>query len=126
MCFKKQKFFNRKAKIAKKDIKCFKVLELNIRTGEIISPCYPTLYFENNDIHDIKEIECKFVNDHASRGHINQGIHSFSTYHEACLFSELAIYTDEYNAIIPKGTLYYYNSKKHEYVSEKLIVYNKL
>jgi hypothetical protein len=112
----------RKEKIAKKDIKCYKVLYYSSCNSTAIAPFRETRYF-NNDIE--KEVTKEALLD-IFNGHIYEGLHSYSN-KSAIKKAKLDKKRRGYytcNAIIPKGTKYYYNPFKHQYVSEKLTVYN--
>lgn len=123
MCF--DKVMNGKyedVQVATEDIKCYKKLYLSTY-GNIISPYQGMKYFSVNTKESKVIKKAKFVKNHKSHGTIYNGLHTYSN-------KKIALNNSGekrlYDAIIPKGTKYYYNPSRHEYVSEKLIVYNKI
>ena len=109
------------ALIAKRDILCYKVLNQNKLRDDISSPFQLDPYFSKSsqDITVTKTVKKIQRFDSA----IYEGLHTFSNYLRTWEWSRDTF--GVYFAIIPKGTKYYYNSNKKEYVSEKLIVYRK-
>lgn len=118
MCLeiKKIRHLNNKAKIAKRSIKCYKVLiyshdELKTPTiYECISSSTEGLIADN-----MRKNTCGTK--------IIHGIHTFSTLRAAYQFCDLIsihIYTvGIFPAIIPKGT-YYWIGRNHQYASERI------
>jgi hypothetical protein len=128
------------AKIAKKDIVCYKLL-WHIE-GEFRSIAMNYRYKLNklNDKIILKTISyiCGFDYDPPDVLYcigdkitiIKDGYHSYSSKRTA--ISELAVFTEFalnkgtedkiHECIIPKGELYYFNPKNHEYVSTNIII----
>ena len=103
-----------KKKIAKRDITCYKVLEENL-----ISPYLDYQYTLNKLVKD------KIVLELSSwRDSINEGLHSYSSKMNAKIWSSWGRIT--YLAIIPKGSEYYYDSIDKEYVSNQIIIKERL
>ena len=106
--------------IADKDIVCYKLLDLEEEHYE--SPYQSEFYFIENtkkkSVTKSTEFSCGYILDE-----INKGLHTYSNKKYA--FSKLGNYSLPmvFKAIIPKGSEYYYNSERHEYVSTKLTVY---
>lgn len=94
-------------KIAKKDIICYKRLDIKFR-----SPYRVKLYKLN------KLYKSELIKD--SLYCIYVGIHSYSCKKEA----KHQKWSDEIivKGIIPKGSEYYYNPNRHEYVSNQIII----
>lgn len=109
--------------VAAEDIKCYKLL-LYSDKEQVISPYRYMLYFKKNSKVLSVTKRAKFSEYHEHNIEISEGLHSYSN---KKWILKNTIYTDcIYDAIIPKGTRYYYNKNRHEYVAEKLIVYNKI
>ena len=121
MCFNKQVGKNWNAKIATEDIQCYK--ELRKGNECYYSPCMIDRYFTLNQ--EGCEKESSFDYDHMHFSSLEHGLHTYSNkkYAIRCNSCHGRII---FNAIIPKGTLYYYNPNDHVYISEKLIVINHL
>lgn len=129
MCFiidKKHK----KEKIASKNIICYKILEMkNIKIkGIFSSPYQKFIYNFKEKTHYIANTNklLKIDNqDYNNNIIIYNGLHSYSTIKNAELHKNnlSLIYDDKveiFECIIPKGTKYYYNSERKEYVSLEL------
>jgi hypothetical protein len=110
--------------IADKDIECYKVLTPN-STGKTRSPFKNTIYHRNiYKKPNVKKSILFFIKNPIEHT-INYGLHSCSTLERAEYWRGYGG-NKIYLAIIPKGSRYYYNPEKHEYVSKKLIVTNKI
>lgn len=115
MCLVKLQRFPKRAK---EDIKCYKVLAV-VNADDVTmyysSPVYYEKYtFENNKCEKkskFKLFEILFSNT------ISKGIHTFNTKKNNIHYALI-----QYDAIIPKGTLYYVG-RDNDLVSERLIVY---
>ena len=103
MCFYKNSSSER-AKTAKKNIQCFKVLQ---RNGKSLIQDFK-YDLSKTKIYSVK----KFTHDDDS---INQGFHSYSTLTQAKWRDGCGWFVKPF--IIPKGTKYYYNKDREEYVS---------
>lgn len=98
-------------KIAKRNITCYKVLGISMK-----SPYQGYQYKLNEPVKsDIGDL----VNYNPDKC-IHEGLHSH------CLLDEITTLYDIYKAIIPKGSEYYYNSYYKEYVSNQLIIKEKI
>ena len=117
MCFYLQTK-NRKMKIATEDILCLKQLN---REGHYYNAIhYYIPYFTE---YRKTPLELEVENFSRSSNQINKGLHTFC-HTNARNYQEFNKYYRRYTfkAIIPKGTKFYYNSDKGEYVSLKIIV----
>lgn len=116
-----------KEKIAKKDIKCYKILDhFNKRT--IKSPMQNYIYFKKDKYNKSKIIKINglYLNQlYGARTYIDRGLYSFSSLKKAHSYSRRYYYWKIHLAIIPKGAKYYFNPETHEYVSTELITYHK-
>lgn len=118
MCLtvKKIRHLNHKAKIAKRSIKCYKVLV-----------CANNKLWTPSVFHyvctDSKELVADYIKKHTCDTIIENGIHTFSklkTAYQYCDFiSSNRIVVSIFPAIIPKGT-HYWIGKNNEYVSERI------
>lgn len=109
-----------KAKIAKKDIECFKTLD-EVEENNVLSYYSPYRYFEYifgviYHVNEFNLVGSRIFNTYA----IHKGLHSYSTLKRAK--RKVFSYGVVCKTIIPKGATYYYNSERHEYVSTQLIV----
>ena len=117
MCFcLHQKYPNEK--IATKDIVCYKVLKSTIVSTLLESMFYFKVY-ELNKLY--KTILDKPKETFLVFGYISKGFHSYSNKREAF---KKRLNNDCYvvKGIIPKGSKYYYNPDRHEYVSNQIIL----
>lgn len=108
---------HKKCKVAEDDIVCYKHLEYSF-CDNLVSPYQGLLYFKKGETHP-KTFKVDPIRPDGR--YIFAGLHTYSNFTE----SKNHTYSSIHKAIIPKGTRYYYNPQHHEYVSEKLIVYNK-
>lgn len=123
MCFNKVNIGKYKdVQVAKHNIKCYKDLEYN-RNSQVVSPYRIMVYFEKNSKEHKVIKEATFYRYHELSNELHEGLHTYSNRKFANYDSFAG---NIYDAIIPKGTRYYYNKYNHEYISEKLIVYNKI
>ena len=102
-----------KAKIAKNDIKCWKVLFPRLGGNKYESPV------ESFHYHPGRKTKKVILNKVNSRI-INEGYHSYITKKDAENSSLMCGSKEIYKMIIPKGTRYFSNST--EYVSETIIL----
>jgi hypothetical protein len=133
---------HREVKIAKRNIPCYKILMpgnyyrnvaiLNssfiLDKNTIISPFKREIYF---NIKEKNQFVIKEVNNFSIfstradniPNEIYQGLHSYSNLKEV----KVRMHPEDtiHNSFIPKGTKYYYNPSRREYVSLKLRVYRK-
>lgn len=104
-------------KIAKRDITCYKVL------NSLATSIYQLKPYELGVLYKQK------MEDPIKKGlgdaKINIGFHSYSNIKRANLIV-LLIGNYVYKTIIPKGSEYYYNSMRNEYVSNQIIIKEKL
>lgn len=110
-------------KIAEEDIECYKILDsVVINYPIMISPYQKEVYFRKGGSSEyvIKEVK-KFGFDET--GNIHEGLHTHSTLETAD--NQRGWSERVYKAIIPKGTKYYYDPDKKEFVSLKLKIYRK-
>jgi hypothetical protein len=112
MCFETTK--SAKAKIADKDIECWKAVE--IVNGQVISACQNYLY-KKGIAQPTVQIEKSFMWDEYE---ISYGYHSCRTLKEANTWLIGTNGLSIHKFIIPKGTRYY--SNRTEYVSETIIL----
>lgn len=108
---------HRDKKIAKRDIRCYKVLKMF--DNELLSP-YKWFSYELGR----KYTSIIFI----YQGRIEEGLHSFSNKKKA-LSERYSWYKDIYKVFIceiPKGSEYYYSPSYKEYVSNQLIVKEEL
>ena len=98
---------------AKKDIKCWKILDSKRQA------IFYNLYYAPGKLYEVEMY--KLVDS------VHQGFHSLTAKHFSRKYSK-DLFNDNINtlllleAIIPKGATYYKNPRKGEYVSDKLIV----
>ena len=111
--------------ISKEDIVCYKILIVSDADHhQIVSPVRHHLWFNTRK----KEASVKKTATIAIAVYdkIHEGLHSYSTLAKAKLEVLSRWYIGNnariYEAIIPVGTKYFYNSDDREYVSESLIV----
>ena len=102
-----------KAKVAEKDIKVYKVLENN--RGRLIST-YQYFKYNPKQLYHSKIV----IEPWREKLLIDEGLHSFSSLkgvddHISCCAWEACVC----EFIIPKGSEYYYNPDKQEYVSDQ-------
>jgi hypothetical protein len=120
MCFETTE--SAKLKIAKKDIKCWKVLDGNLAPFFSTDHGYNSPYIENKRNIKVKIEKVLRRTSIGKRFVVNEGYHSFRSLLSANMFaqgwsswsSEIRIF------IIPKGTRYF--SNRTEYVSETIIL----
>jgi len=119
MCFHIDPKYPEK-KIAKRDIPCYKVLQVQKFFEEERYASPYKLFFYKLGKQEFTEIGKVMEYDY-----INEGFHSYSTKKKAgrirfCMNSSI------FKAIIPKGSEYYYSSKRKEYVSNSIVIKEKL
>lgn len=110
-------------KTATKDIKCYKVLVK--RNSKVYSPYKGMEYvFDRTHIRRKNQLGISFFTktDMTNFIRINEGLHSYSAKKKAKSISDPKYNWLIYESIIPKGSLYWYNPYRKEYVSNKLIV----
>ena len=126
MCFKIYKN-HPLPKYADKDIICYKVTDNNkIKENNFISIVkefkykYDTLYILDTPL----EIELIKHSEKKTEYNIEKGFHSYSNYNNASGWIECSII----KCIIPKGSTYYFNPVRQEYVSDKIKIgkYNEI
>jgi len=100
-------------KIAKKDIVCYKRLMIS-PTGNFLSPYQLKPYKLN--------ILCRSKLELSSYNTICVGIHSYSCKKKATSCLNRVYFEVLAKGIIPKGSRYYYNPIRHEYVSNRIIL----
>ena len=112
-------------KIATEDIVCYKLLS-NKNLYYMQSPVQNTKYwhrvFKRNFV--IKKSKLILYDSNA----IEVGLHSYSTYDALIshwLYQDYKSNRRIYNAVIPKGSHYYYDSVRNQYVSDTLKVFTK-
>jgi len=111
------------AKIANKDIVCYKTLiPCRFDLSILESPSQEELYFKKSDNFVIKVIK-EFTFNKNWANNIEQGLHSYSNKRKNNSWGRGTML---FKAIIPKGTEYYYNPEVGEYVSLKLVVYREI
>lgn len=98
-----------KEKIANRDIVCYKCLWDNFR-----SPYRYKLYKLN------KLYRSHITIDTLCGSTITRGLHSYS--YKRFAIRQMGSYGILVKGIIPKGSKYYYNSDRHEYVSNQIIL----
>lgn len=120
MCFEKSLIGkNSIVRKAQKNIKCYKLLRI---TGKKARSPYQHMIYFNSLTYQNKSIKsANFEFMHESKHYLYDGLHSYSNKKYIC-----KRYHKIFEGYIPKGTRYYYNPIDHEYVSEKLIVYNNI
>ena len=101
-----------RVKIATEDIPTFKGLIINSR-GEIVSPVKTSTRWK---IGKLKRVW--FMQKKGSPDSIEKGIHSAKTADRAEQYGPV------YNAVIPRGSVYWENG--YEYVSNKIIIVSKV
>jgi hypothetical protein len=123
MCFRKisDGKFNL-VQVAKKDIKCYKMLKTSPYSELIESPFMNTVYFTSNTKEPVTK-ETKFDDCHEDIIAINHGLHTYSSLRHGKKYLKYGNHRKMYKAYIPAGTQYYYNPNNSEYISEKLVVY---
>jgi len=144
MCFIVQKT-RPNAKIATRDIVCYKVV---MEDGGRLTPYYYWFTLPS-DQYSLRTITYKMNKNNKSikltlkkptfvfntsletpkdSKIIYEGYHSYATLFKAKEFCKTAIYSNSIvvRSIIPEGTEYYYNSDREEYVSENIILKEKL
>ncbi len=111
MCFYVSKKHPDK-KIAKRDISCYKVVELS-ETPDLFISSYQGFPYILGKLYCIQGTLFKMA------GLIHSGLHAYSNKRKLCFF-----FSDEttVKCIIPKGSEYYYNPKDGEYVSNQIII----
>lgn len=112
MCFFISEKYS-KEKIAKKDIVCYKRLKIN-PTGNFLSPYQKKPYKLNILYRSRLEL--------SSYHTIDVGIHSYSCKKRATRLLNRVRGEVLVKSIIPKGSRYYYNQIRHEYVSNRIIL----
>lgn len=122
MCFYIHKDYPNEL-IAKRDIECFKILATYPGVPETYSLFFDAIYFKKGGSSEYVTKQVKrFTFETIDCDTINEGLHSYSTFIQA---KNKKTSGKIYKCIIPKGTKYYYNPVKKEYVSLKLKAYRK-
>jgi hypothetical protein len=114
MCFYIDKKNCPKAKIAEKDIKVYK--QMTIEGKRFISPCRCFYYKPNKVYSSILDYDQSYFPLAIT---IITGFHSYSTLEKGRIRQWSGVIA-LCEFIIPKGSEYYYNSNKEEYVSNKI------
>ena len=126
MCFYVKKY--QRKLVATEAITCYKIVKDHDEYGVFISQFRNFLYKLNTLYHSkigVRNIKSADINNRGYNHVINEGLHSYSTYEKA-VFRMFWRYEVICEAIIPKGAEYYYNNKREEYVSNKLILTKEL
>lgn len=108
-------------KVAEEDIPCYKILA-DFGNNILKSPHMYEIY-EPNKLKKV-EIDIPKLSLISMSLEINKGLHSFSIRDKA---DQVAFFGGiTFKAIIPKGSKYYYNPDRSEYVSDQLIVLEEI
>ena len=117
---------HQKVKIARKDITCYKVLR-NINS-RYYAP-YQCVEYRYNKLKKSKIITRPRPGTFGS-GTIDLGLHSLTDLKSVKRFINrtLLVYSGDpvFEAVIPKGSEYYYNPYKGEYVSNQLMIVKRI
>lgn len=106
--------------LAEKDITCYKVLLKHPINKKFQSP-YQYVPYEIETLIE-SEIGTPHYKVWEERNGIDSGLHSFSSIIRAGRYTNQEDNRRIFKATIPKGSYYYFNPEKKEYVSNKLIV----
>lgn len=113
---------NSSSKIAETDISCYKVLikQSHRGAGRYGSPFQPADW----TLGVVKQDYLDQIPTGRYGGEINNGLHSFSSIKRAGVYTaDKQLYNRKIlKAVIPKGSEYYFNSDRKEYVSDRLII----
>lgn len=123
MCFYVQNNENSKPKVAKQDIKCYKVFYRSDcygnQYGSYVKSYYQNFLYKIGVLYELDG----YINPIKTYwgATIEVGLHSYSTLYKA---TEQGWGRDKviYECIIPKGSTYYYNDRHDEYVSDQIII----
>ena len=124
MCFYIQKGKNSKPKVAKQNITCYKVFYRSDcsgnQHGSYVKSYYQSFKYK---IGVLYELDGYMVPIKGYRNDtIEVGLHSYSTRAKAFREKGGWDYKVIHECIIPKGSIYYHNDYKEEYVSDQIII----
>ena len=125
MCFIIHKDHSEVKKV-EEDITCYKVLGSTDEEEVFEAPLYYFNYTIGEKYNCFDSSKEKTFNLISSGDNtlIEEGFHSWSTIHSAKEF--VAGNQIIFKAIIPKGSLYYYNPRSKDYVSNQIIIKSKI
>lgn len=105
-------------RVAKEDIPCYKHLVYRPKTRGYVSPFQKTPY-KFGETYKVR-IRIKALNDREDGPTIGPGLHSHSSKDQALSSAGGWDRNVVVPCVIPKGSVYYYNSEYKEYVSSRL------
>jgi len=112
---------HKEAKVASRNIPCYKHL---VRISEDIT-ISPWAYYPYELNKTNPRVKLKIENDSIINTIINKGYHVYSSKQslKKIFICDIAFL---FKCTIPKGTKYYYNPERKEYVSEQIIINHRL